>query len=141
MHRRNNDSSRSNGTLPISAVISMQRRRRYIGGLGTFTSCVDGDCQALEVLEAVQDLIAREGPQARIRMDPPARPSARFEVFRETQEDDGKKKKRRRSKYQVEFGKQLKVLKRKHPRTAITKLMSRAHTLTRKKMGMKRRRK
>ena len=44
------------------------------------------------------------------------------------------KKKRKVSKYQKEFGKQLKKLKAKHPRTKITKLMKRAHTATRKAM-------
>jgi len=42
------------------------------------------------------------------------------------------KKKRKVSKYQKEFGKQLKKLKAKHPRTKITKLMKRAHSATRK---------
>ena len=45
-----------------------------------------------------------------------------------------KKKKRKVSKYQKEFGKQLKKLKAKHPRTKITRLMKRAHTATRKAM-------
>jgi len=44
------------------------------------------------------------------------------------------KKKRKVSKYQKEFGKQLKKLKAKHSRTPITKLMKRAHTATRKAM-------
>jgi hypothetical protein len=48
------------------------------------------------------------------------------------------KKKRKISKYQKEFGKQLKLLKKKFPRTAVTKLMKRAHTATRKALGMKR---
>ena len=43
-----------------------------------------------------------------------------------------KPKKRRRSKYNRELARQLKSLKKKHPRTAITKLMKRAHSLTRK---------
>lgn len=42
------------------------------------------------------------------------------------------KKKRKVSKYQKEFGKQLKKLKMKHPRTKITQLMKRAHRATRK---------
>tara|TARA_Y100000401_G_C8239569_1_gene182323 strand:+ start:67 stop:399 length:333 start_codon:yes stop_codon:yes gene_type:complete len=49
-----------------------------------------------------------------------------------------RKKKRRVSKYQREFGKQLKALKRKHPRTPVTRLMKRAHSKTKK--AMKRRR-
>jgi len=42
------------------------------------------------------------------------------------------KKKRKVSKYQKEFGKQLKMLKKKFPRTPVTKLMKRAHAATRK---------
>lgn len=42
------------------------------------------------------------------------------------------KKKRKVSKYQKEFGKQLKKLKKKHPRIPITRLMKRAHAATRK---------
>lgn len=44
------------------------------------------------------------------------------------------KKKRKVSKYQMEFGKQLKKLVKKHPRTKITRLMKRAHSATRKAM-------
>ena len=47
------------------------------------------------------------------------------------------KRKRKVSKYQTEFGKQLKLLKKKHPRTSVTRLMKRAHTNTRKKLGTK----
>lgn len=43
-----------------------------------------------------------------------------------------KPKKRKKSKYQRELGRQLKMLKAKHPRTAITRLMKRAHRLTKK---------
>ena len=42
------------------------------------------------------------------------------------------KKKRKVSKYQKEFGRQLKKLKAKHPRTKIQNLMKRAHAATRK---------
>ena len=42
------------------------------------------------------------------------------------------KKKRKVSKYQKEFGRQLKKLKAKHPRTQIKNLMKRAHSATRK---------
>jgi len=42
---------------------------------------------------------------------------------------------RKRSKYSKELGKQLKMLKKKHPRTAVTRLMKRAHAATRKVMG------
>jgi len=50
-----------------------------------------------------------------------------------------KKKKRKVSKYSKEFGKQLKQLKKKHPRTDVTRLMARAHTATRSELGMPRR--
>ena len=43
-----------------------------------------------------------------------------------------KPKRRKRSKYNRELSRQLKMLKQKHPRTAITRLMKRAHSLTRK---------
>ncbi|AXH79561.1 MAG: hypothetical protein [Circular genetic element sp.] len=43
--------------------------------------------------------------------------------------------KRQVSKYQKAFGKSLKILKKKHPRTPISKLMKKAHRLT--KAGMK----
>lgn len=42
------------------------------------------------------------------------------------------KKRRKVSAYQREFGRQLKRLKKKHPRTPITRLMKRAHTATKK---------
>jgi len=44
----------------------------------------------------------------------------------------GKKKKRKVSAYQKEFGRQLKKLKKKHPRTPVQRLMKRAHAATRK---------
>lgn len=54
--------------------------------------------------------------------------------------EEPKKKKRRVSKYQREFGRQMKRLKALHPRTKVTQLMSRGHTATRKALGMKRKR-
>lgn len=42
------------------------------------------------------------------------------------------KKKRKVSKYQREFGRQLKKLKKKHPRTSIGILMKKAHRATKK---------
>ena len=48
------------------------------------------------------------------------------------------KKKRKVSKYQKEFGRQLKMLKKKFPRTKIQNLMKRAHTATRKALKNKR---
>ena len=50
------------------------------------------------------------------------------------------KKKRRVSRYQKEFGRQMKRLKALHPRTKVTALMSRGHSATRKALGMKQKR-
>lgn len=50
------------------------------------------------------------------------------------------KKRRKKSRYNREFGIQMKKLIKKHPRTARTQLMSRAHSATRKALGMKQKR-
>lgn len=75
----------------------------------------------LEEYEALMDLV-RSANGGNSLMTSPA--------MAETPEP--KPKKRKRSKYSRELGKQLKMLKKKHPRTAVTKLMKRAHSLTRK---------
>lgn len=43
-----------------------------------------------------------------------------------------RKIKRKVSKYQKRFGVELKKLKRKHPRTAVSSLMKKAHRITKK---------
>ena len=43
-----------------------------------------------------------------------------------------KPKRRKKSKYSRELGRQLKMLKKKHPRTKVTALMKRAHRATKK---------
>ena len=43
-----------------------------------------------------------------------------------------KPKKRKKSKHWRELGRQLKILKKKHPRTRVTNLMKRAHRATKK---------
>jgi hypothetical protein len=50
----------------------------------------------------------------------------------EAEMPEPKPKRRKRSRYNRELSKQLKMLKQKHPRTAITSLMKRAHRATRK---------
>jgi len=45
-----------------------------------------------------------------------------------------KKKRKKVSKYSKAFGIQLKLLKKKHPRTKISALMSKAHRATKKVM-------
>lgn len=44
--------------------------------------------------------------------------------------------KRKRSKYNRELSRQLKALKKKHPRTKVTALMKRAHRATRKALKL-----
>lgn len=44
------------------------------------------------------------------------------------------KRKRKVSRYQKVFGKHLKALKRKHPRTSTSTLMKRAHRLTKREL-------
>ncbi len=51
---------------------------------------------------------------------------------REMNSKSKKPKKRKKSKYQRELSKNLKLLKKQHPRTKITALMKRAHRATRK---------
>lgn len=69
--------------------------------------------------------------------DPAIMMDSRFNLFRNQFArsellQQPKKKKRKVSKYQKELGRQLKMLKKKHPRTPISSLMKRAHRLTRK---------
>lgn len=52
-----------------------------------------------------------------------------------------KPKKRKRSKYNRELSKQLEKMKKKHPRTKQSALMSKAHAATRKVLGLPKRRK
>ncbi|AXQ65475.1 MAG: hypothetical protein [Circular genetic element sp.] len=59
----------------------------------------------------------------------------RVELFTKTgsaSKKAGRKVRRKVSGYQLEFGKQLKKLKKKHPRTKISRLMRRAHIATKK---------
>ena len=53
------------------------------------------------------------------------------------EEPKPKRKKRKVSDYSKQFGIILKALKKKHPRTPVTRLMKRAHVATRKKMPKK----
>ena len=77
----------------------------------------------LEEYEAMRNMIMNQAPATAepATMDPP-------------------KKKRKVSRYQKEFGRQMKKLKAAHPRTKVTALMSRGHSATRKALGMKQRR-
>ncbi len=78
--------------------------------------------EVVEIMGATRTIMrATPTSPGLMRMDPILQPSS-------------PKKKRRVSKYQREFGRQLKALKRKHPRTPVTRLMKKAHAATRKAM-------
>jgi hypothetical protein len=92
-----------------------------------------------EILEVINDPMARmtdDGQVARLTGRDVIRRSGQFsrQALLPTLPGARTKKKRKVSKYQMEFGKQLKMLKAKHPRTKITRLMKRAHSATRKAM-------
>lgn len=58
--------------------------------------------------------------------------NAAMPVIAMTEQVVKKKARKKVSKYQREFGRQLKKLKAKHPRTQVQTLMKRAHRLTKK---------
>ena len=74
----------------------------------------------IEEYEALMDLVRSAGGSTSLMTSAPA------------EMPDPKPKKRKKSKYNRELSKQLKMLKKKHPRTRITALMKRAHRATRK---------
>ena len=79
---------------------------------------------SIEEYEALMDLVrSANGGSTSLMTSAPA-----------AEMPEPKPKKRKRSKYQRELGRQLKMLKQKHPRTAVTKLMKRAHRATKKAM-------
>ena len=72
----------------------------------------------LEEYEALKDMAIRMPAVVEIIPDPVALP----------------KKKKKVSRYSREFGIQLKKLIKKHPRSKVTQLMSKAHRATRKSL-------
>ena len=75
---------------------------------------------SIEEYEALMDLVRSAGGSTSLMASAPA------------EMPEPKPKRRKRSKYNKELSKQLKMLKKKHPRTAITSLMKRAHRATKK---------
>ena len=75
----------------------------------------------IEEYEALMDLVRSAGDGTSLMTSPGS-----------AEMPEPKPKKRKKSKYQRELGRQLKMLKAKHPRTAITRLMKRAHRATKK---------
>lgn len=72
--------------------------------------------------ELVEELL--DGPSTTRTRSKGKQPKRRFSMPKKT---------RKVSPYQKEFGRQLKKLKKKHPRTPVTKLMKRAHAATKRK--------
>ena len=85
------------------------------------TKVVDG--QVTRIMPSGRDIIRRSGQFRRDLI----LPRTGNDRTRKTT-----KKRRKPSKYQKELGKQLKMLKKKHPRTPVIRLMKRAHRATRK---------
>lgn len=79
----------------------------------------------IEEYEALMDLVRNAGGGMSLMNSSPS-----------PAEPSPKPKKRKRSKYNRELSKQLKMLRAKHPRTAVTSLMKRAHRLTRKALKL-----
>ena len=75
-----------------------------------------------------------EALMALVRGESGTLPNPNIAISREMPES--KSKKRKRSKYNIELSKQLKMLKKKHPRTKVTNLMKRAHRATRKALKL-----
>ena len=85
-----------------------------------------------ELMEVINDptmMMTRSGELTRIMTNDLSR---QFEL-----QNVLPRKKRKVSKYQREFGRQLKILKKKFPRTKIQNLMKRAHAATRKALKKK----
>ena len=57
------------------------------------------------------------------------------------QQEPAPEKKRKRSKYNRTLSRNIEMLKKKHPRTKVTALMTKAHAATRKALGMPKKRK
>jgi len=82
------------------------------------------NCPTCILLKALLQSAGVPAPAAeRVAFSPPVQ-QAEGRVVR--------KVKKKVSKYQREFGKQLKKLKKKHPKTQVGTLMKRAHKLTKK---------
>jgi hypothetical protein len=137
------------GTVPIDGSIPTFKYRPGSGGSRGARGDEEIDAMIMEI--ANNDDIVLTPEMVELINDPELRMTSNREVAKLTGRDvirrsgqfsrsailpnlplDKPKKKRKISKYQKEFGIQLKKLKKKHPRTSVTKLMKRAHTATRK---------
>lgn len=75
---------------------------------------------SIEEYEALMNLVRSAGGSTSLMTSNPA------------EMPEPKPKRRKKSKYSKELGRQLKMLKKKHPRTPVIRLMKRAHRLTKK---------
>lgn len=138
MHSRNNDSSSCYGISTISAIIgdtlALSKKEKDM-----IDRIIDNQIR-LENL-----IVGRLSPGAGLglrvmREDPFDSPfilserehRAMAKRSASAGKRAGTKVKRKVSGYQKEFGKQLKILKKKHPRTKISSLMRKAHIATRR---------
>ena len=75
----------------------------------------------IEEYEALMELVRAAGGGMSLMDNPSPTPAAQ-----------APRKKRKRSKYNRELSAQIKKLRKKHPRTAVTALMKKAHRATKK---------
>ena len=140
MHSREDEPKRCNGTSPIPAV-GDHLPHHYTDRMGRTIVVPPGFYEFLDYM--LQDALredtaigaSRVGDVARFGRDAATVGRRGLQIAEPILER--RKKKRRVSKYQREFGKQLKKLKRAHPRTPVTKLMKRAHSATKRSMRRK----
>jgi len=124
----------------IDSIGTRFRKRADLGPLKP--QVIPGEI-AMDTTEAIREVV--NNPMIRLDQDmidiindPGVMLDAGFNLTRSNFSDQFRfdklepKKKRKVSKYQKELGRQLKMLKKKHPRTRVTSLMKRAHRATRK---------
>lgn len=100
-------------------------RREVPAGLGATLKWLVNNAEELEAAGLCPWCEGPEDPPRPKRRTSRRRSSTRFPL-------PSQKKKRKVSAYQKEFGRQLKKLKQKHPRTPVTRLMKRAHAATKR---------
>lgn len=140
MHCREDESKRCNGIGTITAV-GDPLPHHYTDRMGRTIVVPPGFWEFMDYL--VQDALSEDtavggskiGDVARFGRDAATVGRRGLQIAEPIFE--AAKKKRKVSKYQREFGRQLKKLKRDHPRTPVTKLMKRAHSKTKKAMRRK----
>ena len=108
-------------------IIEMSRRQDALERfLGTLSGPIGSNLVAIDQLAGEREfLLNRSNTSNNLRVGSAAKKAGRAKR---------QKIKRTVSPYQKEFGRQLKRLKKKHPRTKISTIMKRSHVATRRKL-------